>query len=246
MMLTIKYVLLAVIQGVTEFLPVSSSGHLVLFGAISGFTGEENVSLGILLHAGSLFAIVAFYFQTLVGFFKRDQLKLLLMVLAGSVPAGIAGVAIKLTGADERLFGNPVAVALAFWVTATLLRMTNKPKLAAEIEPVELKKISLKQALTVLCGIKREDAATFSFLLATPAICGAILLEMVKAYREGVSVQGEWSALLLAVIVSAAVSYISLKLLVNIVKRGKLIWFSWYLYVAGAVVMFLALKGFFR
>ena len=269
MMLTLKYILLAVLQGITEFLPVSSSGHLVLFGAIAGFTGEENVSLGILLHAGSLFAIVAFYFQVLVGFFKRDQLKLLLMVIAGSVPAGIAGVAIKLSGLDDTLFGNPIAVALAFWVTATLLRMTSKPKLAAKCEPVELKNISLKQALIVgfvqafailpgisrsgstiasgvLCGIKREDAATFSFLLATPAICGAILLEILKAYKGAITVQGDWVALAAAVVVSAAVSYISLKFLVNIVKRGKLVWFSWYLYFAGAAVMLLAFKGFFR
>ena len=269
MVLLLKYSALAVIQGLTEFLPVSSSGHIVLLGSAFGFTGSENLALGILLHAGSLAAIIAFYFQTLIGFFHKDQFKLLLMVIVASVPAGIVGVGLELTGLNTTLFSNPVAVGLSFWITATILRMTSKPKLCAKTEPVELKKITLKQALTVgaaqafailpgisrsgstiatgvLCGIKREDAATFSFLLATPAICGAILLEIIKMVKTGVNIQGEATALVCAVIVSAVVSYGALKLLVNIVKKGKLVWFSWYLYIAGAVTCLLAFKGMFR
>lgn len=269
MMMMLKYSALAVIQGLTEFLPVSSSGHIVLLGTAFGFSGDENLALGILLHAGSLAAIVAFYFQTLIGFFRKDQFKLLLMVIVASVPAGVVGVGLELSGLNTALFNNPVAVGLAFWITATILRMTSKPKLCAKIEPVELKNITLKQALTVgfsqafailpgisrsgstiasgvLCGIKREDAATFSFLLATPAICGAILLETIKMFKSGVSIKNEAAALIVAVLISAAVSYGALRLLVNIVKKGKLVWFSWYLYVAGAVTCLLAFKGMFR
>lgn len=269
MMETLKYVLLAVIQGLTEFLPVSSSGHLVLLGSAFGFDGEANLALGVLLHAGSLAAIIVFYFDTLIGFFRRDQLHLLLMVVLGSVPAGIAGVALELTGVNTSLFDNPAAVGIAFWITATLLRMTAKPKLCAKCEPVELKKITVRQTLiigftqafailpgisrsgstisaAVMSGVKREDAATFSFLLATPAICGAILLEILKMFRQGAVIQGNAAGLIIAVLVSAAVSYGALKLLVNIVKRGKLVWFSWYLYIAGAVTCLLAFKGVFR
>ena len=269
MILTLKYIALAVLQGLTEFLPVSSSGHLVLLGSAFGFSGDENLALGVLLHAGSLAAIVTFYFSTLIGFFKKEQFKLLLMVIIGSVPAGVAGVTLELTGVNTALFENPAAVGLAFWITATVLRMTSKPKLCAKCEPVELKNITLRQALIVgfsqalailpgisrsgstiasgvLCGIKREDAATFSFLLATPAICGAILLELIKVYKHGVVLQGQVLPLVVAVVVSAAVSYGALKLLVNIVKKGKLAWFSWYLYVAGAICCLLAFKGMFR
>ena len=262
-------VVLAIVQGFAEFLPISSSGHLALFGKYLGIDPESNLTLGILLHAGSLAAIVTFYFQTLIGFFRKDQLHLLLMVIIASVPAGVVGVGLELSGLNDKLFNNPVAVGLAFWITATILRMTSKPKLCAKIEPVELKKITLKQALIVgfsqafailpgvsrsgstiasgvLCGIKREDAATFSFLLATPAICGAILLEIIKLFKTGATVGGEVSALTVAVLISAAVSYGALKLLVNIVKKGKLVWFSWYLYIAGAVTCLLAFKGVFR
>ena len=262
----LHYAILAVIQGITEFLPVSSSGHLVLFGKLFGFTGSENMTIGILLHAGSLFAIVAFYFKTLIGFFKKDQLHLMGMVILGSVPAGVAGVTLELTGVNTTLFNNPAAVGLCFWITATVLRFTSKPSLCAKGEPVELKKITLKQTLIigfaqmfailpgisrsgstiatgVISGVKREDAATFSFLLATPAICGAILLEMLKLFKEGVQVQGNPLVLIIAVVISAVTSYGALKLLVNIVKRGKLVWFSWYLYAAGAVTLFLSLRG---
>lgn len=269
MIMTLKYVFLAVLQGLTEFLPVSSSGHLVLFGSAFGFSGDENLALGVLLHAGSLAAIVTFYFNTLIGFFRKEQFKLLLMVIVGSVPAGIAGVSLELSGINTALFSNPAAVGLAFWITATILRMTSKTKLCAKCEPVELKNITLRQALTVgitqafailpgisrsgstiaagvLCGIKREDAAAFSFLLATPAICGAILLELLKMHNHGVVFQGQALPLIVAVAVSALVSFGALKLLVNIIKKGKLIWFSWYLYAVGAVCCFLAFKGIFR
>ena len=171
----LHYAILAVIQGITEFLPVSSSGHLVLFGKLFGFTGSENMTIGILLHAGSLFAIVAFYFKTLIGFFKKDQLHLMGMVILGSVPAGVAGVTLELTGVNTALFNNPAAVGLCFWITATVLRFTSKPSLCAKGEPVELKKITLKQTLiigfaqmfAILPGISRSGST-----IATGVISG--------------------------------------------------------------------------
>ena len=82
---------MAVLQGVTEFLPVSSSGHLVIAGELFGYNPEKVFSLGIFMHAGSFFAIVIFYFKLLLGFLKKDQLHLMLMIVLSSVPAGIAG-----------------------------------------------------------------------------------------------------------------------------------------------------------
>ena len=73
--------ILAILQGVTEFLPVSSSGHLALMGTICGLPQEEGAAFSIVLHAGSLLAIITFYFRVLLGFFKKDQFHLLLMVI---------------------------------------------------------------------------------------------------------------------------------------------------------------------
>lgn len=214
----IYVVILAVVQGVAEFLPVSSSGHLAVLGALFGFREDRSLALGIVLHAGSLLAILVFYFRTLLGFFRREQFHLLLMVIAGTIPAGLAGVALKLSGLDEKLFGDPVVIGLAFLITATLLRLSEKPKLIVrpeaerDLPPTGLEAITLRQALVVgvsqmfailpglsrsgttitagiLTGVERSAAGTFSFLLAIPAIGGAAFLELLSLCREGLSVE---------------------------------------------------------
>ena len=214
----IYVVILAVVQGVAEFLPVSSSGHLAVLGALFGFREDRSLALGIVLHAGSLLAILVFYFRTLLGFFRREQFHLLLMVIAGTIPAGLAGVALKLSGLDEKLFGDPVVIGLAFLITATLLRLSEKPKLIVrpeaerDLPPTGLEAITLRQALVVgvsqmfailpglsrsgttitagiLTGVERSAAGTFSFLLAIPAIGGAAFPELLSLCRAGLPVE---------------------------------------------------------
>ena len=256
----LKVILLAVIQGITEFLPVSSSGHLALLSHLFGLKPDSSISLSIVLHAGSLIAICAFYFHTLLGFFRKDQLHLLGMVIVGSIPAGIAGILLKKSGLIDVMFGDMLSLALGFLITASLLRLTGKPKLAAASN-TELKDISVRQALTtgfaqmlaivpgisrsgstiaagILSGVKFEAAATFSFLLALPAIGGAVLLELLDLAANGFTPGqfGIWH-LLAGFIISALVSLASLILLVKIVKRGKIAWFSWYLFLLGAGIM---------
>lgn len=252
--------ILAILQGVTEFLPVSSSGHLALMGTICGLPQEEGAAFSIVLHAGSLLAIITFYFRVLQGFFKKDQFHLLLMVVAGSIPAGIIGLWLKKSGLLEMLFGDMLSVAMGLLITASLLRLTGKEKLRAKTE-TDLKDITLKQALTVgfsqafaiipgisrsgstiasgiLTGIKFEAAATFSFLLALPAIAGATLLEVIDLCKNGFQL-GRFSALQLsaAFLISALASFASLWLLVKLIRKRKLAYFSWYLFIVGASVM---------
>ena len=91
---------LAVTQGITEFLPVSSSGHLAVLGALFGVEESAALSIGIVLHAGSLAAIVVYYFKELWKFVVPGRWRLLGMVLLGSVPAGIGGVTLKVLELD--------------------------------------------------------------------------------------------------------------------------------------------------
>ena len=91
-------IVMAVIQGIAEFLPISSSGHLALLGALFGFDGEKSQALGIVLHAGSLLAIVIFYWKTLLGFLKPEQWRLAAMLILGTIPAGVLGMALELSG----------------------------------------------------------------------------------------------------------------------------------------------------
>ena len=259
----IKLFLLAVLQGVTEFLPVSSSGHLAVLLSLFGFDGETGAAIGIMLHAGSLVAITIFYFKLLIGFFRRDQLPLLGMVIIGTIPAGIAGVLLKKFGIDAMLVGFMPVVGLGFLITATVLRISGKEKLFVNRgEPVELKDITWKQALAVGCaqmvaiipgisrsgttisvgmisGIKREAAAAFSFLLAIPAIAGATLLELVELCCDeqcAGNAVNLWE-MIFAVAVSAVVSFLSLTFLIKIVRKGKLAVFGYYLFALGALVL---------
>lgn len=253
-------VILAVLQGVAEFLPISSSGHLALLGNLCGVPTDEGAALSIVLHAGSLLAIIAFYFKTLTGFFKKDQLHLLGMVILGSIPAGIAGIALKKTGMIEMFFGDMLSVAMGFLITASVLRLTGKEKLRAkcdtdlnQITVTQALKIGVAQALAIipgisrsgstiatgyLAGVKFEAAATFSFLLALPAIAGAALLEIIDLSKNGFQL-GNFDVFQLATafIISAVVSFASLYLLVKLIRKRKLEYFSWYMFVIGAAVM---------
>jgi len=262
----LKIILLAVVQGLTEFLPVSSSGHLVILGDLLGMNVESSLSMEIMLHAGSLVAIVVFYFKLLLGFFRKDQLRLMGMVILGSVPAGVAGVAIKLSHSDA-LLEDPLITGFAFLVTGALLRLSGKEKLvAAAGTPVPLKKITIRQTLTVgfaqmfailpglsrsgstitagiLSGVERESAAAFSFLLALPAIGGAVLLELKDMFKSA-SIDGGFqvSQMGVAVLVSALTSLGALTFLVRLVKKGKLDRFAWYLFALGVLVILWQVK----
>lgn len=253
-------IFLAVLQGVTEFLPVSSSGHLALLSNIFHLPGNEGAALSIVLHAGSLLAIIVFYFKILLGFLKKDQLHLLKMVIAGTVPVCIAGFLAEKTGLLEKMFGDMLSVAMGFLITASILRLTGKVKLRAKSDN-DLKDITLRQAVTVgmaqalaiipgisrsgstiacgiLSGIKFEAAATFSFLLALPAIGGAVVLELIELSRNGFQL-GSFSPaeLSAAFILSATASFASLALLIRLIRKRKLEYFSWYLFFLGAAVM---------
>lgn len=252
--------ILAILQGVAEFLPISSSGHLALLSNFFGIREDTGAALSIVLHGGSLLAIVVFYFKTLIGFFKKDQLHLLGMIIIGSIPAGIVGIFLKKSGLADMLFGDMLSVAMGLLITASILRLTGKEKLRAKSE-TELKNISLRQTLTVgfaqalaiipgisrsgstiaagiLSGIKFEAAATYSFLLALPAIAGAVLLEVIDL-SAGKFQLGDFSLpqLISAFVISVVCSFASLALLVKIVRSKKLEYFSWYLFLAGAAVM---------
>ena len=254
--------ILGIVQGITEFLPISSSGHLALLDALFGFGEKDIMSLVVVMHAGSLAAIVAIYFRELCKFLKPERFHLLCMLILATIPAGVAGVVIHHFKWDDNL-NNMLFVGGGFLVTGAVLRLTGRPKLIARSEGPDgtpLENISARQALIVgfaqmfaiapgisrsgstisagvLCGIKREAAGTFSFLMAIPVIGGAVLVKLLGAVRHGGDMGGmAVGPLLLGFVVSAAVSFAVLALLIKIVRRGKFSYFSWYMLALGAAV----------
>ncbi|MBQ9753330.1 MAG: undecaprenyl-diphosphate phosphatase [Lentisphaeria bacterium] len=267
----LKVTLLAILQGLTEFLPVSSSGHLELLTSLFKFKASDSMTLSIMLHAGSLCTIVVFYFKTLWSLLKKENFHIIGLIILGSIPAGIFGVTLKLTGYDAMLSSSLPVVGFGFLITAALLRLSSKEKLiqlAPGEAPKKLSEMSWRQALTVgvvqavaivpgisrsgstiscgiITGIERESAAAFSFLLALPAIGGAALLELYGLIKGTGTAMEVFTVpqLVWGVILSAIVSFGALSLLMNFVKKGKLIWFSWYLNILGAAVLLYCVAG---
>lgn len=264
-----KVLLLAVVQGIAEFLPISSSGHLQVLGHWFGFDAEANLTLNVVLHAGTLLAILIFYCQKLLSLLLeaicRRRFRVVLLVIAGTVPTGIIGLAIKKTGLDDLLFGSVWVPAAGFLITATLLLSSfrnMRRSRGAEAQGKMLEELGFPQAVLigvvqgiavvpgisrsgstiasgVKCGLKNTDAAEFSFLLAIPAIAGAMLLEVLKLVKETGDAAGEtvsYGVLLAGFLTAAAVGYLALKGLIAMLRGGKLYLFAYYLYAAAALV----------
>lgn len=251
--------LLALIQGITEFLPVSSSGHLVIAQHLLSWN-RDNVLLDATLHLGTA-AAIGWVFRndilTLVAeLFSRDAAKkrrsfrYAAFLVLGSIPAAVAGLAFK--DFFERMFLNPRATGALFFVTAAFLfasALRKKP--SAPLDAPKAAVIGFAQALAILPGVsrsgttistallvgtERKEAGRFSFLLGLPVILGAALLEL-----RGVSAASLSPGLFLAAFaISLAVGVVALKLLLGFVDRGKLHYFGYYLVALGiACLVFL-------
>lgn len=255
----IKIIVLAVVQGITEFLPVSSSGHLAVISKIVHLEDAETVGVAVCLHAGTLLAIVVYYFRTLLLFFRKDRLRLMLQIVIATVPAGIFGVIIKKTGLDEKLFNNLFFVGGGFIVTGSMLFFLAREKASTwAMNDITLKNsilVGLAQAVAVIPGISRSgstisaavktgmdknDAATFSFLLAIPAIGGAAFLELLLAIlKTDEANQFQYNIFNMAVgfVISAVVGYIALSFLIKTLRKGGLKYYAFYCFTLSAVVI---------
>ena len=256
----LQILILGVVQGITEFLPVSSSGHLVviqaLFQSLEGQTLPDVVAVNVLLHAGTLAAIILFYRKRIVRLLFEDR-RVVGLLAVGTLPAVAVGLTIK------RLFpeflASPLLAGFMFLLTGALLICSARREGDGE-EQQEYQNLSYLQAFGIglfqaaailpglsrsgwtiaggmLLGLRREAAATFSFLLAIPVIGGATLLELKKI---GGSPTGEAISLPLlgfGAAVAFAVGLVALWLLVRIVERGRLAWFACWLFPVGIAVI---------
>lgn len=254
--------ILAVLQGLTEYLPVSSSGHLVLGKEFlpGGDQLAANASLEVLLHVGTLLAVLLFYRKRLtrlvLGFFGKGddvskQRRLAGQLVLATLPAVVVGFSIR-NHLDE-LFGSPYPAASALLLTGCILWYSKRlPSGGTSIQELSWKGaliIGLSQAFAILPGISRsgttivvglrlglsaEAAAAFSFLLSIPAILGASVLKLPELDTS----QGlDLTTLGLAVGVSFLVGWAALGMLVWITKRGKLHLFAPYCWLLGLAAL---------
>ena len=252
----INVLFLALVQGLTEFLPVSSSGHLVIAQRLLNFQ-ESGIRLEVWLHIGTLVSIVIFYRQSIInlirGFFAgdRESLSLIGCILMSTIPAGLFYIlfhervdsiyeSAKLTG-GFLVFTGLVLIALR-WVRCSDGDVTFKRALLTGIA----------QAFAVLPGISRSGmtisaarasgvcpvkAAEFSFLMVIPLIAGAAVMDMFRMPVGEEHIAG-W-LLAVGAAVSAVVGWVALKLLVRLLKDGRFWMFGIYCLFAGVLALIL-------
>ena len=253
--LSLKIVLLAVLQGLTEFLPISSSGHLAVMQTLFDIR-EDNLLITVVLHAGSLLAILVCYRSDLLALRRREHWRDLGLLACGTAPLVMLGLPLKRLA--DRYETNLWVTAAGFMVTFVLLvlvyrRREAKPTPAA-VTWVDALWIGGLQCVAVAPGISRsgstiaiagrrgltpDAAARFSFLLAIPAIGGAIILkgkDLLTGPRPALAV----GPLAVGLAVSFAVSCGALTLLLRILRRGRLAGFGYYCLGAALVTLALA------
>ena len=220
----------------------------------------DKLAVNVILHFGTLLAILVYYRRRIVELFRKDWKILGLLVLA-TLPAGIVGVVYELWLQDlavSRLgtdpLEHPITAGMMFFVTGAVLLIARRQSGEAalrDLTPFQAIFIGLSQAVAILpglsrsgttiaaglaCGLKREEAATFSFLLAIPTIAGATLIEGRKFFVSP-EVNDSWGAMLIGLVLSFVVGLFALKWLIGWLKRGRLGWFVPWVFVMGFLVL---------
>ena len=257
----IEALILGIIQGLTEYLPVSSSGHLAIVANLFGIEGSENLAFTILVHVATVMSTLFILWREIVWlvngvlkFKMNDEMRYFINILVSMIPVGIVGVFFK--DYVEEIFGSGLLiVGIMLLVTAALLTFSYyaRPRQKEKISMKDAFIIGIAQACAVMPGLsrsgstiatglllgnKKEKLAQFSFLMVIPPILGEALLDTMKA-AKGVDVFGDIGVVPLVVgFVAAFISgCLAYKWMIDIVKKGKLIYFGIYCAIVGVVTI---------
>jgi undecaprenyl-diphosphatase len=254
---------LAIVQGLTEFLPISSSGHLVLVPYLVEWT-DQGLAFDVAVHFGSLIAVCAFFREDIMGLLRggvrilggdlsSPQSYMALAIALGTIPAAVAGLAFASWIEDNLRDPSIIVYTLAGYgiLMALADRYAKRDKGMADVRIRDAVIIGLAQALALvpgtsrsgvtitagrLLGFERQDAARFSFLLSAPVIL------LATVYKGGQLILGDtsvpWGELALGAVVSAIVAYISIEFFMRFVSRIGLAPFAVYRLALAALILY--------
>lgn len=243
----IKYILIGFIQGLTEFLPISSSGHVVLFGSL--FELDNLLLLSVVAHVGTLFAVIFCYRKRLVELVKKPFNKTNINLLIATTPTVV--IVLLFNHFIEDNFSTKTLI-WGFLLSAVLLIIADFKK--DSYRPVNKRSalyMGLAQGLALLPGISRSgstlvcgllvgveknEALDFSFLMSIPIIIASAVYESIKLFTMQLTVN--WLGIFIVMITSFIFGILSIKLMLKIVKKNKLYFFSIYLIVLSLIILF--------
>ena len=257
----LEALILGLVQGLTEFLPVSSSGHLEIGKVLLNIEVKENLSFTVLVHFATVLSTITVFFQDirqlsrgLLQFKWNEETKYVSKILVSMIPVLIIGVLFR--EEVESLFsGNLILVGTALLVTAILMACTQLVKAGEKTIPfLDALVMGIAQALATVPGLsrsgatiatglllknKRSDVARFSFLMVLIPIIGAALLDIISLSASSESTIGA-SSLIIGFLAAYLSGYLACRWMINLVRKGNLYWFALYCSIVGIVSIFLA------
>ena len=265
----LKVIILGIVEGITEWLPVSSTGHLILVGdLLSPSMSEEFMEMfNVVIQLGAIMAVVVLYFHKLNPFSptKTQRQKMLtwqmwIKVVIASIPAGVVGLLFD--DVLDRVFYKPLPVAVMLIVYGILFIIVENRNAGRKPNVTKISELSVQMLLWIgffqmlalipgtsrsgativgalIIGVSREVAAEFTFFLAIPAMLGASLLKLAK-YGFAFTA-GEFGLLLLGCLVSFGLSIVAIKFLMGYIKKNDFKVFGYYRIVLGALIILVSL-----
>lgn len=262
----IQIVVLAIVQGLTEFLPISSSGHLVLLPNVAGWQ-DQGLVFDVAVHFGSLVAVCVFFRADLAGLLRggvdvlarrgeTPDSRMALAIALGTIPAALAGL--LFAGWIEANLRDPMVVVTTLSGYAILMALADRygkrRRIITDVRLADALVIGCAQALALvpgtsrsgvtitaglMLGMQRQDAARFSFLMSTPIILLATGYELLNMLLDGETIQ--WGELAVAAAISAIVAYASIDFFMRFVNRIGLLPFAIYRLLLAGVLLYVFL-----
>lgn len=254
----LESIILGIVQGLTEFLPISSTGHLVLFGKLFGLR-EAGLLFDTMLHLGTLLAVVIVYWSEIKYIITHPFSKLTKLLVVGTIPTGIIGLAFK--DFFEEISKTGQTIGVEFLVTGFIIyaveSMRRGHRSFDQINYTDALIIGTLQGAAILPAISRSgltiagalmrkidraEAARFSFLLSLPAILGATVLQ-TKDLLENPMETAKLMPMVVGTIFAAIFGYIAIRWMIKIISTGSMKGFAVYVWILGAIIIGLQLFG---
>ncbi|MDO9288538.1 MAG: undecaprenyl-diphosphate phosphatase [Thermodesulfovibrionales bacterium] len=247
----LEAIILGIVQGFTEFLPVSSTAHLILFPWFFGWKGAvDSLTFDVALHAGTLLALIGCFWKDWLEIFFHNR-RLLFFLVVATIPAGLAGIFFK--HAIEGSLRSPLIIVITLILFGIVMLLSERMKKDRTVKDVKLSDaivIGISQAVALIPGVsrsgitisaglfrglEREESARFSFLLSTPAVFGAVLLEGRKLL---LSPDNYALSLFLAGLIASAISgLIAIRFLLYFFRRHPLNIFVYYRFMLAVIII---------